>query len=116
MRWIRAPARPSAVLNEKRGFCSKPRHLRRRGTTLCQGYAVVLHHDWVDTGSVLSLRRGERIIVGEIRGRLQVVATPIGNMNDVSARARQALGSAAAIAAEDTRHTGMLLQALGISR
>jgi len=37
-------------------------------------------------------------------------------MNDVSARARQALGSAAAIAAEDTRHTGMLLQALGISR
>jgi len=54
--------------------------------------------------------------VGEIRGRLQVVATPIGNMGDVSARARQALASAAAIAAEDTRHTGALLQALGIAR
>jgi 16S rRNA (cytidine1402-2'-O)-methyltransferase len=47
---------------------------------------------------------------------LQVVATPIGNMGDVSARARQALESAAAIAAEDTRHTGALLQALGIAR
>jgi 16S rRNA (cytidine1402-2'-O)-methyltransferase len=50
------------------------------------------------------------------RGRLQVVATPIGNMGDVSARARQALESATAVAAEDTRHTGALLQALGISR
>jgi 16S rRNA (cytidine1402-2'-O)-methyltransferase len=57
-----------------------------------------------------------RIIVGKPRGRLQVVATPIGNMGDVSARARQALESAAAIAAEDTRHTGALLQALGIAR
>jgi len=47
---------------------------------------------------------------------LQVVATPIGNMGDVSARARQALESATAVAAEDTRHTGALLQALGISR
>ncbi len=50
------------------------------------------------------------------RGRLQVVATPIGNLGDISARARQALESAAAVAAEDTRHTGALLQALGISR
>ena len=55
-------------------------------------------------------------IVGKPRGRLQVVATPIGNMGDVSARARQALESADAVAAEDTRHSGALLQALGISR
>jgi 16S rRNA (cytidine1402-2'-O)-methyltransferase len=54
--------------------------------------------------------------VGKPRGRLQVIATPIGNMGDVSARARQALESAAAVAAEDTRHTGALLQALGIAR
>jgi 16S rRNA (cytidine1402-2'-O)-methyltransferase len=47
---------------------------------------------------------------------LQVVATPIGNMGDVSARVRQTLESAAAVAAEDTRHTGALLQALGIAR
>lgn len=57
-----------------------------------------------------------RIIVGKPAGRLQVVATPIGNMGDISARARQALASATAIAAEDTRHTGVLLQALGIAR
>lgn len=54
--------------------------------------------------------------MGKTAGRLQVVATPIGNMGDVSTRARQALESAAAIAAEDTRHTGALLQALGIAR
>jgi 16S rRNA (cytidine1402-2'-O)-methyltransferase len=54
--------------------------------------------------------------VSKSSGRLQVVATPIGNMGDVSARAREALESAAAVAAEDTRHTGALLQALGIAR
>ena len=54
--------------------------------------------------------------MGKQRGRLQVIATPIGNMGDVSERARRALESAAAIAAEDTRHTGALLQALGIAR
>ncbi len=50
------------------------------------------------------------------RGRLQVIATPIGNMSDLSARAREALESADLIAAEDTRHTLALLQAVGISR
>jgi 16S rRNA (cytidine1402-2'-O)-methyltransferase len=54
--------------------------------------------------------------MGKPRGRLQVVATPIGNMGDVSARARQVLESADAVAAEDTRRTGALLQALGIAR
>lgn len=54
--------------------------------------------------------------MGKPPGRLQVIATPIGNMGDISARARQALEGADAIAAEDTRHTGALLQALGIAR
>ena len=54
--------------------------------------------------------------MGKPRGRLQVVATPIGNLGDISTRARQALESAAAVAAEDTRHTGSLLAALGIAR
>lgn len=54
--------------------------------------------------------------MGKPRGRLQVIATPIGNLGDVSARAREALERAAAVAAEDTRHTGALLQALGIAR
>jgi len=50
------------------------------------------------------------------RGRLQVVATPIGNMGDLSTRAREALEGADLIAAEDTRHTQVLLQAIGITR
>ena len=43
------------------------------------------------------------------------MATPIGNLGDLSARARETLASAALIAAEDTRHTGVLLKAFGIS-
>ncbi len=54
--------------------------------------------------------------MGKPQGRLQVVATPIGNLSDLSARAREALESADLIAAEDTRHTLALLQAIGISK
>jgi 16S rRNA (cytidine1402-2'-O)-methyltransferase len=53
--------------------------------------------------------------VASVNGRLQVIATPIGNLADLSTRAREALASADVIAAEDTRHTGALLKALGIA-
>ena len=49
-------------------------------------------------------------------GRLDVIATPIGNLGDLSPRARDALASADVIAAEDTRRTQQLLNALGLSR
>lgn len=49
-------------------------------------------------------------------GVLYVVATPIGNMGDISARAREILAAASAVAAEDTRHSGRLLRELGLER
>jgi 16S rRNA (cytidine1402-2'-O)-methyltransferase len=47
---------------------------------------------------------------------LYVVATPIGNLGDVSARAREILAGASVVAAEDTRHSGRLLRELGLER
>jgi 16S rRNA (cytidine1402-2'-O)-methyltransferase len=49
-------------------------------------------------------------------GRLDVVATPIGNLSDLSARAREALAAADVIAAEDTRHTLCLLRSIGVAK
>ena len=47
-------------------------------------------------------------------GTLFVVATPIGNLEDLSPRARQSLAEVDLIAAEDTRHTGRLLSHIGV--
>src|SRR6188474_3216241 len=48
-------------------------------------------------------------------GTLHLVATPIGNLADITARAVSVLGSVPHIAAEDTRHTRGLLAHLGIT-
>lgn len=48
--------------------------------------------------------------------RLSVVATPIGNLSDMSARAQATLATADFIACEDTRTSGNLLKKFGISR
>ncbi|MDZ7749352.1 MAG: 16S rRNA (cytidine(1402)-2'-O)-methyltransferase [Halofilum sp. (in: g-proteobacteria)] len=47
-------------------------------------------------------------------GALHVVATPIGNRDDLTDRARAVLAGVDVVAAEDTRHTGRFLKALGI--
>lgn len=48
------------------------------------------------------------------QGTLFVVATPIGNLDDLSPRAREVLASVDLVAAEDTRVTGRLLSHFGI--
>ncbi len=47
-------------------------------------------------------------------GRLVLVGTPIGNLDDLTPRAAAAFGAATVVACEDTRRTGRLLSHLGV--
>lgn len=49
-------------------------------------------------------------------GTLYVVGTPIGNLDDMTRRAKQTLETVGLVAAEDTRRTGRLLQSLGVHK
>ncbi|MBR6918136.1 MAG: 16S rRNA (cytidine(1402)-2'-O)-methyltransferase, partial [Clostridia bacterium] len=51
-----------------------------------------------------------------VEGTLYLVATPIGNLSDVSERAVKVLSGVDFVAAEDTRNSGLLLSRLGISK
>jgi 16S rRNA (cytidine1402-2'-O)-methyltransferase len=51
-----------------------------------------------------------------VAGALWIVGTPIGNLSDLSPRAREALESVDLVAAEDTRRSGRLLEQIGVSK
>jgi 16S rRNA (cytidine1402-2'-O)-methyltransferase len=52
----------------------------------------------------------------EARGKVVVVSTPIGNLEDISPRAARAIAEADVIACEDTRHSGRLVAHLGLRK
>ncbi|MCG8463189.1 MAG: 16S rRNA (cytidine(1402)-2'-O)-methyltransferase, partial [Holophagales bacterium] len=56
------------------------------------------------------------ITAGDGPGRLSVVATPIGHLDDLSPRARRALEQADLVACEDTRRSGRLMAHLGLRK
>jgi 16S rRNA (cytidine1402-2'-O)-methyltransferase len=65
---------------------------------------------------IITAEQGEVGMSVAKSGTLYVIATPIGNLADLTPRAREVLSSVSAICAEDTRHTRPLLQAFSIDR
>ncbi len=76
--------------------------------------AAELGHDAGMIGAATMARSSRRD--GLMAGRLTVCPTPIGNVEDLSPRARRALGEADLVACEDTRRAGRLYERLEIDR
>lgn len=52
----------------------------------------------------------------DVKGRIYLVPTPIGNMGDITERAREVLESVELVACEDTRRSGLFLKRLGLKK
>ncbi|KAF6001705.1 hypothetical protein F1559_001900 [Cyanidiococcus yangmingshanensis] len=88
---------------------------RHRGDASLSRFVATLSPEASDTSS-WSKALGQVLHLAPVeRGRLYIVATPIGHLGDLSFRALAVLRQVDWIAAEDTRHTGKLLSHYGIS-
>ena len=90
------------------------RAARREPSNRCRAFPAVMCRIAFWNGREFQTRW--RSIVAANSGRLAVISTPIGNLGDLSPRARDELAAAELVAAEDTRRTGQLLTTLGLSR
>src|SRR5690606_35111404 len=93
------------VSGRRRRYCSSP------GAYLC-----IAKHRFSLSARARKATWSTGLRMQDTAGTLYIVSTPIGNLDDISARAIDTLRAAAVVAAEDTRHSARLLEQLGLQK